>query len=154
MRLESSKSVYVYVANVDDHGVKRRLFPLAGSTPSPLAASQTHHLPGVDHGDDLRWLVSSEGGREHILVYVTPTRVADVEKELMQYPIAVEGQPVQRRSRLNADVGQLRSIGGLVSTKKPNVPLPSLFEESAPLRNERETVQGAWVRRLTLENGR
>jgi serine/threonine-protein kinase len=155
MRLESSKSVYVYVANVDDYGEKRLLFPLAGRTPAnPLAAAKTHHLPGVDQGGDLRWQVSSEGRREHLLVYVAPTPAPDIEKELMQYPSVVEGQPVQRRSGVHADVGQLRSIGGLVSSKKPNVPLPSLFEDSAPLRNERETVQGAWIRRLTLENGR
>ena len=62
---------------------------------------------------------------------------------------AARPRPVIRR----ADIGVLRSVGGLVKDKTiATASEPSLlwYEEASELTGQLETASGAWMRRLTV----
>ena len=153
LRVEASKEVYVYVLNTDDAGKTFRLFPLADHQPdNPLAPSKEHRLPG-DVGTN--WSVSSAGGREHFVIMVNPVRVDAVEAFVRSIPGAAEGRTGATIS--TRDIGELRSVGGLVKDKTTaTASAPSLlwFEEASELTGQRETVSGPWMRRLTVPPSR
>ena len=70
MRIEASTEVHVYVLNADDTGKAFRLYPLQNGLTNPLSPSTPHRLPDATQN----WVVTSEGGREHFMVMVSPTR--------------------------------------------------------------------------------
>ncbi len=71
MRIEASSEVHVYVLNADDTGKAFRLYPLPeNGLTNPLSPSTPHRLPDATQN----WVVTSEGGREHFMVMVSPTR--------------------------------------------------------------------------------
>ena len=111
MQIESSIAVYVYVINADDAGKSYRLFPLPDVQPdNPLAAAKVHRLPG----EDTNWVVNREGGREHFVVVVTPVRNEAFEAVVRTITPATAGAgPVTRSVIPPAEIGVLRSVGGL-----------------------------------------
>jgi hypothetical protein len=153
LRIQSSVPVYAYVVNEDDQGESYLLFPLPEQpVANPLPAGTRHEIPGVVGGEPLRWEVSSAGGREHFLVFVTPDPPTPAfERMFAQLPRPSFGGPPA--ARLTGDlVGALRGVGGLVKAapQQPGTRLSNTFGE--PLPETEETARGVWVRQLTVEN--
>ena len=151
MQIESSVEVYAYVLNADDAGKSYRLFPLPDSQPdNPLSGSKVHRLPS----EDMNWVVTREGGREHFVVVVTPVRNEAFEAVIRTIaPAKASGGPVTRSAIPAAEIGVLRSVGGLVKTKTvATASAPSLiwYDTAGELTGQRETASGAWMRRLTV----
>ena len=148
MRIEASTKVYVYLLNADDAGESYRLFPLPDHTPTnPLSPAKVQRLPS----DTDNWSVTSEGGREHFLIMVSPTLDEAVDAIVRAIPPA--GRAVSRVRIPTDAVGVLRGVGGLVSrTNTVQATEPSLlwYEGAAELTGRQETTSGVWMRRLTV----
>jgi serine/threonine-protein kinase len=154
LTIEASRPVYAYVYNEDEAGESYLLFPLPGQELSnPLPAGHAHRLPGPQAGEDVQWKVTSAGGREHFLVFVSPERDPRLEAALQGLPAPERGRPVAAARLPESVVGTLRGVGGLaVAPPRAMAGAPRLFPDAPPLRSEPETVSGLWVRRLTLVN--
>jgi serine/threonine protein kinase len=152
LRVQLSKPAYVYVANRDENGDAFVMYPMR-DPPTPLAPGREHRLPEDETGDF--WQVTSPGGREHFVVFVTPEPMRDLDQLLRDVPRVAAGRPVTStqipKSRME---GLPRGVGGLVradATTKSSV-LDRLFNRATPLQSEQETVEGEWVRKLILVN--
>jgi eukaryotic-like serine/threonine-protein kinase len=150
MQVEASTEVYVYVLNADDSAKSYRLFPLPNHLPAnPLSASKRHRLPG----EDVNWSVTSEGGREHFVIMVTPVRNEAFEAVINNIPPASGAGKATRVEIPRGDIGVLRSVGGLVRTKavaKATEPSFIWYDTAGVLSGQQETATGAWMRRLTV----
>jgi eukaryotic-like serine/threonine-protein kinase len=149
LSLNVSQAAYVYVVNEDEKNAPIVLFPLPDQelvNPIPVGL---HQLPGSQRGVDRFWQVSNAGGREHFLVYVSPTRLTELESLMAAMPRAEVGRPVELSPRA---VGVLRSVGGLTAAE----PSPSAGTMSlaglAPLPETRETAKGVWAREISFAN--
>ena len=152
LNLNLSRTAYVYLINQDDKGEAFVLFPLPGQQlTNPVPVGQ-HQLPGSPGGVEQFWQVSTPGGREHFLVYISPTRLVEFESLLAAMPRAEPGRPVEsvRLGPGAADV--LRSVGGLAaapssaaSTARPLISLPMLADG-------RHTANGVWARQISFTN--
>ena len=154
-RVESSIAAYVYVVNEDDHGECYLLYPLPGqASSSPLAAGTAHELPGAHEGKDVHWQVTSAGGREHFVVFVSPDRMPDFDQVLKALPRPIAGRPVSYPRLTESTLSHLRGVGGIVSQKPAagSSPAHYLFEGADPLGTTTETTHGLWMRQLTLKN--
>jgi hypothetical protein len=152
MTLEASRPVFVYVVNQDEAGSAFLLFPLPGYEPAnPIPAAGTVRLPGSRDGEQHSWQVTSAGGREHFLVYVSPERLGAFEQVLTALPRAEVGRSVEHVPLTPALVGTLRGVGGVVPGAAPRPGMPTLAELQ-PMPDGREMTSGVWARRITLEN--
>jgi hypothetical protein len=151
-RFTASRPTHVYVVNEDDRGESYLLHPLPGRiTPTPLAASRQHELPGVRGGDRLFWTVTSAGGREHFLVFANPERLTTFEQLFESLPPPTREQAAARLSP-NA-LGLLRGVGGLASAPAgANASMRLADQFTTPLADTPEEATGLWVRKVTLEN--
>jgi serine/threonine-protein kinase len=166
LSVKTSRPTYLYVVNEDERGESYLLFPLPSTQQSSLIpAGKEVRVPA-----SYNWEVSSAGGREHFLVFASPTRLNAFETIFETLPSPRVG--ASRAERLPADVAdrlrgvgglkptapaevveRLRSVGGLKPSVTPAVPpasrnLRDLFQ--TPLRGA-ETATGLWVRQLTVE---
>lgn len=151
LELRASAPLHVYVVNEDDAGRSYALFPLPGLEPrNPLAAGETHVLPGTRDGTSLSWKVDSAGGREHFLVLASRERLVEFEAEL-----GALARPGQTAVPLPDEAkGMLRGIGGLAESPTPGT-TPSagrLFEMAQRLSAGSEIVRGVWMRQIELTN--
>jgi serine/threonine protein kinase len=151
VRLSLSKPAYVYIANQDEEGDGFLLYPLRADGSGPLDADREHLLPMEETG--WLWQVTSQGTREHFLIFVSRTILKEFDQLLRELPRAKAGRPiVAGQPRLPRGL-ITRSVGGLAPAKKtPSTQLQRLFEQASPLSAQRETVDGAWIRELTLNN--
>ena len=152
LQVTTSIPTYVFVVNEDERGAGFLLFPLPGQAQSnPLRAGQRHDLPGIVDGERLAWRVSTAGGHEHFLIFASPEPPsADLDRVFASLPHPTVESPAVP---VTADLGlALRGVGGLA--KAPVQPSSAGLnrEFTVPLPTGEETVQGVWVRRLTLEN--
>ena len=103
--------------------------------------------------DTQHWQVTSAGGREHFVVFVSPQRVEAFEQVFAALASPRAGEPVTR-TPLPADaIERLRGIGGLSPSRPASSSGPRfsmLF--TTPLTGQKETARGLWVRLLTLDN--
>ena len=155
LRIQSSRPVYVYVVNEDEHGESYLLFPLQGQESSnPLAAERPHELPGQQGGQDTQWQVTSAGGREHFVVFASPSQMSIFDELLSSLPRPIAGRPVSRPLVPQSLVGRLRGVGGLLPGTQSSMPANArvLFGMANPLSTEPETVRGLWVRQVWLRN--
>ena len=146
MRIETSTEVYVYVLNADDTGKASRLYPLPEhGLNNPLSTSTPHRLPEAG----TNWVVTSEGGREHFMVMVSPTRDEAADAVFATIPAVTRKSP---RSISRSDIGLLRSVGGLSMAPETIATKPSFvwFDDARELTGQQETASGAWVRRLIV----
>jgi serine/threonine-protein kinase len=150
VRLSLSKPAYVYIANQDEEGEGFLLYPRAEGR-GPLEADREHLLPKDETG--WLWQVTSQGTREHFLIFVSRTVLKEFDQLLRELPRAEAGRPVTTGvPRLPRGL-ITRSVGGLAPARKtPSTQLQRLFEQASPLSSRRETVEGAWIRELTLNN--
>jgi serine/threonine-protein kinase len=153
LELKATTPLHLYVIDEDEAGHSYALFPLPGlDQQNPLPAGATHVLPGSRNGKDLSWTVDSAGGREHLMVLASPTRLVEFEAEMNA--LARPGQTAVAIPE-SAKV-RLRGIGGLAPapaarTVKSAAPL---FEMAQRLASRSEIVTGVWMRRIELENPR
>jgi serine/threonine protein kinase len=152
--VRTSIPTYVYVINEDDRGNSYMLFPMPGqSATNPLPASAVVRLPGRQRGKTLNWLVDAPGEHEHFIMFASPERLVDYERLFDALPHPELGKAV---AQLSPDArGALRSVGGVVAATVPAFvsdpgPLSQAF--TTPLSDNEETVEGVWVRQLTLDN--
>ena len=149
MQIEASTAVYVYLLNADDTQKSFRLFPLPHHQPdNPLSAAKMHRLPG-EPGE--YWTVTTEGGREHFVILVTPTRIDAIEALVKTIPAVTEGRAAAMLT--TRDIGVLRSVGGLVRTTpttKASEPALLWYDDAGELSGVTEKASGAWMRRLTV----
>jgi hypothetical protein len=152
LTLAASQPVFVYVVNQDESGQTFLLFPLAGYQPgNPVPAGATSRLPGSRRGEPHYWQVTSVGGQEHFLVYVTPERLGAFEQILAALPRAELGRPVDGIPLSVAAIEGLRGVGGIVGGGAATDKLSALAELE-PLPEGEEQTTGVWARRITLEN--
>ena len=154
LTVRASRPAYVYVVNEDDAGEAYLLFPLPGQElNNPLPAERATRLPGTQGGRDLNWQVTSAGGEEHFLVFVSPNRLASIERMLDALPRPELGRPVQQARLPSSAIDQLRGVGGLAPTMPSASNQPGRLHEIAEtLKSEGERARGLWVRQLTLDN--
>jgi serine/threonine protein kinase len=154
LQIRSSVPTYVYVINEDDRGESYLLFPLPGQQlTNPLPPGTLHEIPGVVNGERINWEVSSIGGREHFLVFVSPNPpVPAFDRLFASLPRPTLGAPPVAQPLSGDLVTALRGVGGLA--KAPARPAGERLstEYAVPLPDGEETARGVWIRQLTLEN--
>jgi len=148
LKLQGSVPLYVYVVNEDEKGAAFLEFPLRGDRlANPLPAGKQVTVPGAT-----RWQVTTQGEREHFLVFASPEPVESLEEAFARLPSPRAGTPIGA-ALPTAAVERLRGVGGLTPappTQGEGAGLSRLF--TAPLTEAREQTRGLWVRQLTLEN--
>jgi serine/threonine protein kinase len=153
LQIQTSVPSYVYVVNEDDRGESFLLFPLPGQhLANPVPPGQRHEIPGVVNGERITWEVTTAGGREHFLVFVSPEPPSPAfERMFANLPRPTADAPVAQRVP-DELVTALRGVGGLA--KSPTRPAGERLSDdfAVPLPDTRETARGIWVRQLTLEN--
>jgi hypothetical protein len=153
--IEVSQPAHVYVVNEDDAGDAYLLFPLPGQTlENPIPPGHQHHLPGIVNGREMYWQVTSAGGREHLLVFVSPDEVPVFSQLATRLARPTPGKPVtEARVPRSAGAAVLRGIGGLAAAPPPATGLDRLSARfTVPLPDSEETTSGLWVRQITFEN--
>jgi hypothetical protein len=151
LEFKATAPLHVYVINEDEAGLSYALFPLPGLEPqNPLPAGATHVLPGSRDGKSLSWTVSSPGGREHLMVLASPTRLVEFEAEMSA--LARPGEMAVSIS--DAARVHLRGIGGLAEAPAAagGKSAGHLFEMAQDLASGSEVASGAWIRQIELEN--
>ena len=150
MRLESSDPVYVYVINVDDTDKIYRLFPLPQNAPDNPLPGSPQRLPG----EDVDWLVTDEGGREHFVIWASRTKDPAVDAIMRAIPAASNERKPRRVALPSSEVEVLRSVGGLKPRTPRNTASASnvsfFYDGARELTDETEKTSGAWIRRLTV----
>ena len=152
--IQVSQPAHVYVVNEDDRGDAYLLFPLPGqSLRNPIPAGRRYHLPGVVNGQEMYWQVTSAGGREHLLVFVSPEEVPVFEQLATRLPRPTPGKPVTGSRFPESAASVLRGIGGLATAPPPATGVDRLSTRfTMPLPDSEETTSGLWVRQITFEN--
>lgn len=155
LQIQSSVPVYAWVVNEDDQGESYLLFPLPDQQlANPLPAVTRHEIPGIVAGERVRWRVSSAGGREHFLVFVSPEPPSPAfQRVFSSLPRPSFGKPVLAQQLNGELVGELRGVGGLSKAPPAGAPGPQLSNQyGTPLPDAEETTRGWWIRQLTVEN--
>jgi serine/threonine-protein kinase len=153
LTLDASRPVFVYLINQDDQRGVYVQFPLPGQQLTNPVPVGTHQLPGPREGMEHYWEVTTAGGREHFLVYVSPDRLADLEQLWVSLPRAEVGRPVQTEQRLAANaLGVLRSVGGLTSGRPSQRSTPGGLADLPRLPQGSEAARGVWARQITFDN--
>ena len=154
VEVRASVPAYVYIVNEDDEGESFLLFPLEGQNiTNPLPARTTTRIPGARAGQDIYWQVTTAGGRDHFLIFVSPERLTTLEKTFATLPHPEVGKPVLSARLSREALGVLRGVGGLASTPKASGDGARLAQQyQTPLSETAETASGLWVRQLTLDN--
>jgi len=114
LEIEGSRTAHVYVLDEDSAGDSFLLFPAPGfDLTNPLAANHRHRLPGARGGVDMRWTVTSAGGKETVLVIAASRPLESLERELAGFERVQVGREV-RYLELDAEaIAGLRGIGAL-----------------------------------------
>ncbi len=154
LEFHATRRVWLYVLNEDEQGAAFLLFPTADfDQQNPLAAETTLVLPGLMHGQENAWTVTSRGGREHFLVVASPEPIAELEAGLADLPAVSPDRAVRYAPVSAGTVERLRGVGGVR-------PLPAatparragVFEQFRALAGRERGVTGVWTREITLEN--
>lgn len=151
LEFKASRALHLYVVNEDERGAAYLLHPLPGQDgANPLTADERHRLPRTRDGRQVFWQVTSQGGREHFLLVASPEPLRDVEAELASLDVPRLGQPVQASAGV---ISRLRGLGGLSADPPGKTTAPSRLAQLARrLASHPETVRGAWIRQIDLEN--
>ncbi len=96
--------------------------------------------------------MTTPGKREHFVIFVTPTRVPEVEQLVASFPPPVEGAPVSGVSIPSEVIVNLRGVGGLVSAPKAVGAMRLSDQYTIPLSDGPENARGLCVRKVMFEN--
>ena len=94
------------------------------------------------------WTVTSSGGREHIVVIASPSRLEKFEKSIADAQLRnPDYAPIT-----NETLGGLRGIGGIAEEPSASATVHSseLFKDVETLANKPQGVRGPWVRQIDL----
>jgi hypothetical protein len=120
---------------------------------NPLPGGRDNRLPGVRNGREMYWQVTSAGGREHFLIFVSPQPLNEFEKTFASLPLPDTNEPVLSARLSERAVGVLRGVGGLVAgPPKSGEPATLSSRYDTPLPATPEATSGAWVRQVTFTN--
>ena len=148
-KLQTSVPSYLYIVNEPENGQPYLLFPLPGQArQNPLPAGAHARVP-----DRYDWQVTTAGGREHFVVFVSPQRVEAFEAAFAGLAAPREGEQVTSAPLPTGSIERLRGVGGLTpsTSEASNGPrFSDMF--TTPLSNRPETARGLWIRQLTLDN--
>ncbi|MBI4603035.1 MAG: protein kinase [Planctomycetes bacterium] len=163
LELRPRERAHVYVLGEDQKGEVHVLFPLrGGDLANPLPAGLAHRLPGRD----LSWEVSSEGGRERLLVVAAaepqPVLEEAARRERLAgpepgagYPV-LSGEEVAEALRGIGKVTRRRAPGGSGAEAKALIAqfIEDLKASGALGAGQRGAWagEGVWVSALALEN--
>ena len=151
--LRVSKPVHVYVINRDDEGRAFALFPLPQfSLQNPVPANQWLRIPGDVNGEQRSWYVDTPGGREDLLILVSPEPQPEFEKQMARLDRPEDlGIAIEDLSDL-----PVRGIGALVPARPSDNPAGSaarLFDLAEEIAgHEAESAEGVWFRKIQLVN--
>jgi serine/threonine-protein kinase len=150
MKLNVSAPTYLYVVNEDDRGDSFLLFPLPGqAVANPIGAETPIRIPGT--GDDqINWVLTSVGEREHFIVFASPERMQAFEEIFATLPRPVIGRKILSVPIPKGTLSKLRAVGGLTAPVQTSLSFSNMF--TSPLSDGAETAHGMWVRQLTLLN--
>lgn len=162
LELAASRDVHVYVLSEDERGEAFLLFPLPGfERKNPLPGQSTHRLPGNLKGQPMFWEVTSTGGREHVLVVVSPRRLTDLETVLGELPIPKGGVQVTALPLPPAAARRLRGIGGVAQGPQGDGTAEAragalehtrVLDIARRLGADRQSAHGVWTREFELQN--
>jgi len=154
LQVKTSVPAHVYVVNEDDRGESWLLFPLPQqSLHNPLPGGRENRLPGVRNGREMYWQVTSAGGREHFLIFVSPQPFTEFEQTFASLPLPDTNGPVLSARLSERAVGVLRGVGGLVAgPPRSGEPATLSAKFETPLPSAPEMTSGAWVRQVTFTN--
>ncbi|MCC6650422.1 MAG: protein kinase, partial [Candidatus Eisenbacteria bacterium] len=114
LEFEGAEALHVYVLDEDEQGETFTLFPVAGAElANPLAPSQRHRLPGERAGAPFDWVVTSAGGREHVLIVASRRRIAALDKLVAATEPAADSRQVAYAPVTDEAFTALRGIGGM-----------------------------------------
>ena len=150
MKLNVSAPTYLYVVNEDDRGESFLLFPLPGqAVANPIGAETPIRIPGT--GDDqINWVLTSVGEREHFIVFASPERMQAFEEIFATLPRPVIGRKILSVPIPKGTLSKLRAVGGLTAPVQASLSFSNMF--TSPLSDGAEMAHGMWVRQLTLLN--
>jgi hypothetical protein len=153
LQVRTSVPAHVYVVNEDDRGESYLLFPLPNQeTTNPLPAERDHRLPGLVNGREMYWQVTTPGGEEHFVIFVSPEPLKEFEQTFASLATPSAGEPTLSARLSERSVGVLRGVGGLVGApaSQKSAALSAAFV--TPLPSGPETTHGTWVRQVSFEN--
>lgn len=157
MEVQTDEKVHVYVINEDTEGAFFVLFPLPDlDTSNPLAASNTHRLPGRRNGAVQDWQVTTAGGTETFMVIASREPLDHLEADLNDAPAAAHqtsGETTHRVDLTN-NVGLTRGVGGIIEAHNAAEGevfsrLDTLYKQ---LREQQQNDHDVWVTRFVLAN--
>lgn len=148
-KLQASVPAFLYIVNEPEEGKPYLLFPLPGDhRQNPLPAGVQARVP-----ETFDWQVTTAGGREHFVVFVSPQRVPAFEDAFASLASPKEGERVTSAALPATALERLRGVGGLTpATITPSTGPRFSQMFTTPLPSQHETAQGLWIRRLTLDN--
>ncbi len=151
LEIESGERLHVYVLNEDDKGETFALFPVPGTDQqNPLAPTARHRLPGKRDGAPFDWVVTTSGGREHVLVIASRKPLPELEQRLAALNPAESGRPVRYAEIGDEAIATLRGIGGMAPAPEGAARESQLEGLARALASRREG--GIWVRAYSLQN--
>jgi hypothetical protein len=156
LRFQANEPVHVYVLDEDATGEVYVLFPAPGvELANPLAPGVLHRLPGTKEGRDMRWLVTSAGGKETVIVIATREPFTALEQEIASFPRANADRPVVDQRVGEGALETLRGIGGMVDAGPAGrgAPSPRLSEVVRRLAAS-DRPAAPWTWQIELENPR
>lgn len=146
-----TEPLHVYVLDEDERGETFTLFPVAGTDlANPLAGGVPHRLPGNRSGEPFDWVVTSAGGREHVLVVASRERLAVLEDLVAATAPAESGREVRYAAVPEEAMATLRGIGGMAPAAPGGAGASRLAALAAGFAARRE--RGVWVRHLVLQS--
>lgn len=150
LEMSGGESLHVYVLDEDEQGETFTLFPVAGGEVGNPLARGRHVLPGTRDGVPFDWVVTSAGGREHVLIVASRRPVAALEKAVAAMPAAATDRPVAYAKVPEEAWAGLRGIGGMAASSVRPAGESRLEALARDLASRRDA--GVWVRHLSLRN--
>jgi hypothetical protein len=154
LQVKTSRPAHVYVVNEDDRGESYLLFPLPGRAgTTALPADRQNRIPAIERGQEANWQVTSSGGHEHFVIFVSPEPLTTFEQVFATLPKASADRVVSAVRLPEQSLGVLRGVGGLsVRRAEPGAAASIAKQYDTPLPAGQETARGAWIRQVTFEN--
>ena len=142
--------LFVYVLDEDEHGETFTLFPVAGTDlANPLPGGVEHRLPGRRDGAPFDWVVTSSGGREHLLVVASRKKLEVLEDLVAATTPAASDREVRYAAVPHEALATLRGIGGMAPAEGGADASSRLGALAAGLAAR--PGAGLWVRHLVLQ---
>lgn len=146
-----AEPLYVYVLDEDERGETFTLFPVTGTDlANPLPAGVPLRLPGQRAGEPFDWVVTSAGGREHVLVVASRRRLAVLEDLVAATTPAESGREVRYAQVPEEAMATLRGIGGMAPAPAGSASESRLGALAAGLAARKGA--DLWVRHLVLQS--